>query len=74
MDQVYKGHKIQVSAWVAAGGWKPSAVVTYSEGGKNMLKNITIDQIFPTCGQAEQAGLDYVCKWIDDGKPERGLR
>ena len=74
MDQVYKNHNIQVSSWLIVSGWKPSVVVTYSEGGKNMLKHIAIDQIFPTCVEAEQAGLDYVCKWIDDGKPERGLR
>jgi ABC-type nitrate/sulfonate/bicarbonate transport system permease component len=73
MDQVYKGHKIQASAWLSAGGWKPSAVVTYSEGGKHILKNVIIDQIFPTCVEAEQGGIDYVRKWIDDGKPERGL-
>jgi hypothetical protein len=54
-------------------GWKPSVVVTYSEGGKNLLRNITIDQIFPTCDEAEQAGLAYVRKWIDDGKPDLGL-
>ena len=74
MDQVYKGHKIQVSAWPDLTGWKPSAIVTYSEGGKHILKNVMIDQIFPTCVEAEQACLDYVCKWIDDGKPECGLR
>jgi hypothetical protein len=74
MDQVYKGHNIQVSAWSDPSGWKPSVVVTYSEGGKNLLRNITIDQVFPTCDEAEQAGFAYVCKWIDDGKrPDLGL-
>ena len=73
MDQVYKGHNIQVSAWPDLTGWKPSAIVTYSEGGKHILKNITMDRIFPTCDEAEQAGLAYVCKWIDDGKPDLGL-
>ena len=73
MDQVYKGHKIQASAWLHGSGWKPGVVVTYSEGGKNLLRNITIDQIFPTCDEAEQAGLAHVRKWIDDGKPDIGL-
>jgi hypothetical protein len=49
MDQVYKGHKIQASAWLHGSGWKPSIVVTYRQGDKNILKNITIDQVFPTC-------------------------
>jgi hypothetical protein len=70
MDQVYKDHKIQVSAWPDLSGWKPGVVVTYSEGGKHILKNITIDQIFSTPQDAEQAGLAYVCEWIDDGKPD----
>jgi hypothetical protein len=73
MDQVYKDHKIQVSAWPDLSGWKPSVVVTYSEGGKNLLRNITIDQIFSTSEEAEQAGFAYVRKWIDDGKPDLGL-
>jgi hypothetical protein len=73
MDQVYKSHKIQASAWLDKSGWKPSVVVTYSEGGKNMLKHITMDRIFPTCVEAERAGLAHVCKWIDDGKLEHGL-
>ena len=73
MDQVYKGHNIQVSAWSNLSGWKPSVVVTYSEGGKNLLRNITIDQIFSTSEEAEQAGFAYVRKWIDDGKPDLGL-
>ena len=30
---------------------------------------MTMDRIFFTCDKAEQAGLAYVRKWIDDGKP-----
>jgi hypothetical protein len=72
MDQIYKGHNIQVSAWRYPSGWKPSIDVTYLQGDKDTLKNITMDQIFPTYGDAEQAGRAYVCQWIDDGKLEFG--
>jgi hypothetical protein len=43
MDQIYKGHNIQASAWLGIDGWQPGVVVTYSEGGKNVLKNVTMD-------------------------------
>jgi hypothetical protein len=66
MDQVYKNHNIQVSSWLIVSGWKPSIIVTYSEGGKNILKNLTMDRAFPTCVEAERAGLAYVRDWIDE--------
>jgi oligoribonuclease (3'-5' exoribonuclease) len=49
---------------------KPHLYVVFDEGGQNILKNFTIDQIFATREQAEQAGLSFVQKWIDDGKPD----
>jgi hypothetical protein len=73
MDQVYQRHNIQASAWLDTSGWRPSVIVTYRQGDKNMLKNITTDRTFPTCVEAEQAGIAYVRKWIDDGKPDHGL-
>ena len=42
----------------------------YSEGGRNIIKNFTIDQTFSTREEAEQAGLSFAQKWIDDGKPD----
>ena len=50
---------------------QPSVIVTYSQGDKNMLNNITMDRTFPTCDEAEQAGFAHVRKWID-GKPDLG--
>jgi hypothetical protein len=49
---------------------KPHLYVVFDEGGQNILKKFTIDQIFATREQAEQAGLSFVQKWIDDAKPD----
>jgi hypothetical protein len=52
-----------------ARSWKPHLYVVYSEGGWNIIKNFTIDQTFSTREEVELAGLTYVRKWFDDGKP-----
>jgi len=46
--------------------WMPNVVVTYNENGKNALENLRMDQTFATPNEAEQAGLVYAKKWIDD--------
>lgn len=56
-----------------ATGWMPDVYVTYSEKGKNVRKSLRMDQTFPTPDEAEQAGLEYAKKWIDDGKPDQSL-
>ena len=69
MDKDYKAHDIHATASYVPGGWKPHLYIVYSEGGRNIIKNFTIDQTFSTREEAEQAGLSFAQKWIDDGKP-----
>jgi hypothetical protein len=69
--QNYKRHDIHATALYVPDGWKPHLYVIYNEGDRRMIKNFTIDQIFATQEQAEQAGLPFAHKWIDDGKPDR---
>ena len=69
----YKDHHIEVS--VRAVGdhpvcWKPDIFVSYSEHGKTMLKSPQLDQTFASPNEAEKAGIEFVQKWIDDGKPD----
>jgi hypothetical protein len=68
----YKNHQIEVSVSFASkgSGWMPEVFVTYSEKGKNVLISRRIDQTFATSDEAEQAGVEYAKKWIDDGKPD----
>jgi hypothetical protein len=68
----YKDHQIEVSASFPSkgSGWMPEVFVTYSEKGRNVLKSLRIDQTFATPDEAEQAGVEYAKKWIDDGKPD----
>jgi hypothetical protein len=70
MDKDYKAHDIHATASYVPEGWKPHLYVVYSEGGRNIIKNFTIDQTFSTREEAEQAGLSFAQKWIDDGKPD----
>ena len=72
MDQVYKGHNIQASAWRISYrfGWKPNVVINYNGGGKSIFHALTIDQIFSTREEAEQAGVELAQKWIDDERPD----
>jgi hypothetical protein len=69
MHEDYKGHGIHSTASFLPDGWKPHLYVAFSEGGHNILKNFTIDRIFATSEKAEQAGLSFAQKWIDDGRP-----
>jgi hypothetical protein len=69
MNSDYKGHDIHATASYVPDGWKPHLYVGYSEAGRNMI-NFTIDQTFATQDEAEQVGLSFAQKWIDDGKPD----
>jgi hypothetical protein len=71
-EMVYKNHQIEVSVRSASkgSGWDADVYVTYSENGKNVLKSLRMDQTFATPDKAEQAGVEYAKKWIDDGKPD----
>ena len=69
MHEDNKGHGIHSTASFVPDGWKPHLYVAFSEGGQNILKNFTIDRTFATSDKAEQAGLSFALKWIDDGRP-----
>jgi Domain of unknown function (DUF6566) len=71
----YKNHRIEVSVRSVndGSGWKPDVYVTYNENGKNVLKSLRIDPTFATPDEAEQSGVEYAKKWIDDGKPDPSL-
>ena len=69
MHEDYKGHGIHSTSSFLPDGWKPHLYVAFSEGGQNILKNFTIDRPFATSEKAEQAGLSFARKWIDNGRP-----
>ena len=62
----YNDHRIDVSVRAVSGGWIPDVVVTYNEGGKNMLESLPVNQTFVSPDEAEKAGIEYAKKWIDD--------
>ncbi len=71
----YKHHKIDVSVRLVSegSGWTPDVYVTYCENGKNVLKSLQINHTFAAPDEAEQSGVEYAKKWIDDGKPDQSL-
>jgi len=66
----YKNHQIEVSVQCDpdSSGWMTDVFVTYHEHGKSVLESLRVDQTFATPDEAEQAGVEYAKKWIDDGK------
>jgi hypothetical protein len=47
-------------------------LLTTTGGGKEIFHALTMDRIFSTREEAEQAGVELAQKWIDDGKPAFG--
>jgi hypothetical protein len=62
MNADYKGHDIHATASYVPDGWKPHLYIVYSDGGRNIIKNFTIDQTFATSEEVEQAGLSFCAK------------
>jgi hypothetical protein len=69
----YKNHQIEVSVSFASkgSGWMPDVFVTYYENGKSVLVSLRMDQTFATPNEAEQGGVEFAQKSIDDGKPDQ---
>jgi hypothetical protein len=69
----YKNHQIEVSVQRArdGSGWMPDVFITYYRNGKSVLESLRMDQTFATPNEAEQVGVEYAKKWIDDRKPDR---
>ena len=68
----YKNHQIEVSVQRArdGSGWMPDVFIKYYENGKSVLESLRMDQTFATPNEAEQGGVEYAKKWIDDRKPD----
>jgi hypothetical protein len=62
----YNDHRIDVSVRGVSRGWIPDVYVTYTERGKSVLESVPVDQTFAIPNEAEQAGIEYAKKWIDD--------
>ena len=64
----YKNHHIEVSVQCDpdSSGWMADVFVTYHEHGKSVLESLRMNQTFATPNEAEQGGVEYAKKWIDD--------
>ena len=66
MEQFYKDHRIEVSAYVDGDTWFTSSYIYYSEGSRNILVTFPMNQEFKTYHEAMKAGLAAAKKWIDE--------
>jgi hypothetical protein len=47
----------------------PKVGSLWFEGSQQLDRSFTIQKIFAIAKEAEEAGLAFATKWIDDGKP-----
>jgi hypothetical protein len=71
MEENYKGHTIIASSdhLPDTQQWGPRVQVIWSEGQNDRIKQLIINERFPTKIEAEKHGLANAKRWIDDGKP-----
>lgn len=67
MEQFYKDHRIEVSAWLDGDSWFVSLFIYYHEEATNILVTFSLNEKFTTHHGAVEAGLAAAQKWIDGG-------
>ena len=73
MDEDYKGHHIQsVPRHLLPDSerWTALVVINWTSGPHEQFRRFDVKRGFATQEEAEQAGLTFARKWIDDGKPK----
>jgi hypothetical protein len=72
MDDVnYKGHRLFAFTWRNGDGkWKPDIqIIDLSRGNGYRIHLPSLGKTYGTEKEAEQSGLTFAKKWIDNGKP-----
>jgi hypothetical protein len=69
MEQIYKGHRIEVSVRLDGDGGLANLYIYYSKGPQNILVTFAIPHTFKTYDGAIQESLAAAQKWIDWRKP-----
>ena len=77
MDEDYKGHHIRSVPrhLPESNRWTSHVVINWTAGSREEFREFEVKRGFATQEEAEQGGLIFARKWIDDGKPklrERG--
>jgi hypothetical protein len=72
MDEDYKGHRIQSVPRLLpdSNRWSAHVVINWTAGSREEFRRFDVKRAFATQEEAEQAGLEFGKKWIDDGKPK----
>jgi hypothetical protein len=71
MEEHYKGHTIMVTTGHPdKNRWKPTCKIKFTEGSRELIKDLDWDLSYDTPEEAERVGLLVSKKWIDSGKPK----
>lgn len=72
MDEDYKGHHLKSTARYLpdSNRWSAHVVINWTAGARKESRQLDVKRGFATEEDAEQAGLAFAKKWIDDGKPK----
>jgi hypothetical protein len=73
MDEDYKGHHIQSvprHLLPDSDRWTAQVLVNWTDGRHEQSRRFDVKRGFATQEEAEEAGLAFAKKWIDDGKPK----
>jgi hypothetical protein len=69
-DVDYKGHRLVALTWRNGGKWKPDIhIMDLSRSDGYRIQLPAFGKEYATEKKAEQAGLTFAKKWIDNGKP-----
>jgi hypothetical protein len=71
VEEHYKGNIILVTAGDPNDKykWKPTCKIKFTEGSRELIKDLQWDLRYETPEEAERVGLLVSKKWIDLGKP-----
>jgi hypothetical protein len=72
MDEDYKGHHIQSvpKHLPDSNRWTAHVVINWTVRSREVFRRFDVKRGFATQEDAEQGGLTFAKKWIDDGKPK----
>jgi hypothetical protein len=73
MDEDYKGHHIQSvprHLLPDSNRWTAQVLINWTDRSRKEFRRFDVKRGFATQEEAEQAGLAFGRKWIDDGKPK----
>ena len=74
MEQLYKGHRIQVWAGLNGANWITNLQIFSQKGATHTFMIFAMNTHFATYDQAIEAGIVVARNWVDDSEIRRGSK